>query len=491
MKWLKHFPYDSPRAIQAEALDTLEENWEAYDIFVISAPTAFGKTALARTLMNQHKSVSVITPTNLLVSQFLEEFNDTPRLHRLDSYHCEKWDRPCPVTRGKLASFCSIKRDNCKCPAATDLSRAKYQRGPGIYNYHTYLAHKLYRDVLVIDEAHNVVPFIRERMAVTIWRHDYKYPSNCTYEQLRKWISSLPPSKQKHKKIQILKEAVSYKVPSHIAEFTTEKFNGKGTRRGFPEERECIKLEPVDVSDAPPLLWPGLGRSGSGNVQKLILMSATIGPKDIEQLGLGGGPGRRLLYIDCKHPIPAANRPIVPLGIASVNRQSMEEGVAEVLGSEIEKIAEYHTGEKGIIHATYQLSKELRRYISSDRFIFHDRSDKAEQYSRFRAASPDSGTILVASGMYEGIDLPDDFGRFQIIAKIPWMNLGNPAIKHLSELDPEWYLWETVKTTIQACGRICRTPEDMGTTYILDSTFNKLLEEGKSLLPDWFTDAII
>lgn len=482
-EWRKHFPYSEPRDIQAEALDILEENWDKYDIFVINAPTAFGKTALARTLINQYHSVSVITPTNLLVQQFLDEFPDTPTLHRMDSYFCEKWDRPCPVTRAKLMNFCNEKRDGQKCQAACDLSAAKYKKGPGIYNYHTFVAHKLYRNIIIIDEAHNTIPFLKERMAITIWKHDYKYPDGFSYEGLKEWILKLPQNKQKHKKIQLLKQAVSYKVPTHIAQFTTEKFNGKGTRRGFPEERECIKLMPVDISDAPPLLWPGEKQG----VQKVLLLSATIGPKDIEQLGIGG---RKLLYVDCKHPIPPPNRPILPLDVASVNYNSLRNGVALELANEIEKIAEYHTGEKGVIHATYQLATEFRAHLSSDRFLFHTRQNKADVYSQFRESDPAKGKILIACGMYEGIDLPEDLGRWQVIAKIPWMSLANPAIQHLVDLDPQWFLWETLKTTIQAAGRICRTPTDYGITYILDSSFRRLMENGRTMVPDWFMDAI-
>lgn len=486
MSILDFFPYDVPREIQKEALLELEKNWNDFDIFVISAPTAFGKTALARTLMNQHTSVSCITPTNLLVEQFREEFGATPSLHRLDSYHCEKWDRPCPATRGKLRNFCSEKRDGYSCSAARDLATAKYRKGPGIYNYHTYVAHGLHRDVLVVDEAHNVIPFIRDRLAVTIWKHDYKYPGNFSYEKLRTWIAGLPTNKQKHKKIQLLKEAVTYKVPTHVVQFTTEMFNGKGTRRGFPEARECIKLVPVDISDAPPILWPK-------EVKKVILMSATIGPKDIEQLGLGGpaGRGRKLLYIDCKHPIPPGNRPIIPLDIVSVNRHSMENGAVEQLANEIEKIAEYHQGEKGVIHATYQLAQSLRSVLTGSRFSYHTRMDKSDKYRQFRESDPRDGKVLIACGMYEGIDLPEDLGRWQVLAKIPWMSLGNPAIKHLAELDPEWYNWECLKTTIQACGRISRTPEDFGVTYVLDSSFRRLMQEGSHMIPDWFNQAIV
>lgn len=471
-QWSDNFPYSQARQIQAEALQTLEDNWNNYDVFVIQGPTAFGKTAVARTIINSLRSVSVVTPTNLLVNQFLKEFPDTPTLSRLDSYFCDEWQRPCSITRAKLAKFCK----GCKC--GKELADAKYRKGPGIYNYYTYMAHKLYRDVLVVDEAHNLIPTIRERMALRIWQHDYKYPDNMYRpEQVTQWIETLSDNKKKNKKIVALRESASYRVPEYIFQRTTDWFNGKGTLRNEPEERDCIKLLPVDITDGPPMFWPR-------EVKKIVLMSATIGPKDIEALGLGK---RRVCYIACKSPIPRGSRPIIPLNVMSVNRATLESGL-DLMANTLKDIAEYHKNEKGVIHVTYQLSKLLEAHITDSRFMFHRRDNKGDVYHRFRESQ--GNHILVACGLYEGIDLPDDLGRWQVLAKIPWPSLGSPAIKHLAELDPEWYVWETAKTTIQACGRVCRHPEDFGITYILDKSFWRMFYEGKHLLPQWFQDAI-
>lgn len=477
MDLLKHFPYPIPREIQKQFLKVLEESWDKFDCFVVSAPTAWGKTAIAQTLMNALHSVSTITPTNLLVDQFLNDFPDTPTLRRMDSYYCEEWDRPCPKTRSKLQGFCK------GCPCSFDLARAKYKKGPGIYNYHTYLAHKLYRDVLIVDEAHNLLPVIRERMGLTLWQHDYKYPSGMySAEQMKTWLHSLPDRVRAHKKIQALRSAVDSNAPEYMPQRGKDLFNGKGTIRGEPEERDCLKLLPVDISTAPPLFWPR-------EVQKVVLLSATISKKDIEQLGLSGGR-KRVCYIDCKSPIPRGNRPIILDNLIAVNRNNMEQA-GPLLANYIEELAEFHKGEKGVIHATYQMASILAQHLQSGRYLFHTRENKKQQYQLFRDSDPAAGRILIACGMYEGIDLPEDLGRWQVISKIPWQSLGSPAIKYLAEKDPELYVWETVKTVIQACGRICRTPTDYGVTYIPDSTFDRMYREGISLIPQWFQDGLV
>jgi len=324
---------------------------------------------------------------------------------------------------------------------------------------------------------------IKDRLALKMWQHDYKYPSNAyRYEQLKDWADSVIASgkKKKDKKLMKLREAGTYKVREYEAERTHHDFNAKGTIRGDAEMRDLIKLTPVDITQAPPMFWPH-------EVQKIILMSGTISKKDIEQLGLSR---KRILYIEGRSPIPVDNRPVIVEPIVSVSHANMINVVPQ-LAQYIQEIAAHYEGQKGIVHATYQLAYLLRKHLTGPKFIFHDRDNKTERYAAFRSALPDSGTVLIASGMYEGIDLPEDLGRWQIIAKIPWQSLGNPAIRHLAELDPEWFNWETIKTLVQAAGRICRTPEDFGATFLPDATFMRLIKDAKSQFPKYFLDALI
>lgn len=471
---LQYFPYSEPRKGQAELLQTLARLWNQFDVFVLVCPTAFGKTAVMRTLQRWQYSASAITPTNMLVDQFLEEFPDCPTLHRLDSYECSEWQTNCAMVRGRRSRFCP----GCAC--ASDLATAKYRRGPGIYNYYTYLAHRLFRDVLIVDEAHNLVPTIQDRLSEIIWIHDYPELNVSDRSMLTRRIGMLPKRKQKHRKIQHLFEALTSTVPKHVIQFTRQPFNGKGTKRGEPEERACIKLSPVDIGDA-------FGMFTGSDVNKIILMSATIGPVDIAELGL---QRKRVCYLQAAHPIDPDRRQVNIIPIADINYQNLMASVP-ALADEIENIAQYHAGEKGIIHATYGLATMLQERLVDPRFIFHDRDNKREQYEKFRSAHPSSGAILVASGMYEGIDLPDDLGRWQVIAKVPWKSLGDPAIRYKADQDPDWYRWRTLVDLIQAAGRICRHEEDYGATYILDGSAQRLIEQSQHLIPSWFMDALV
>ena len=97
--------------------------------------------------------------------------------------------------------------------------------------------------------------------------------------------------------------------------------------------------------------------------------------------------------------------------------------------------------------------------------------------------------MLVSPSLREGVDLPDDFLRFQIVTKMPYGDLGDPWTAARCGRDPRWYALETAKALAQAYGRSCRNAEDFGVTYILDAQFARFLQHYRPLLPDWFLDA--
>jgi Rad3-related DNA helicase len=219
-------------------------------------------------------------------------------------------------------------------------------------------------------------------------------------------------------------------------------------------------------------------------------MSATISRKDIEALGLDR---RRVLYLEADSPIPADRRPVHFEPVASVGRGNMQAATEQIAGWVEESLLDKYQGCKGVIHATYAQAKVLRsRWGGNERFIFHGKQDTAKRYKEFTDSSPGSGKILVASGMYEGLDLVDDLGRWQAIIKVPYPSLGDPAIRYKMEQDRDWYIWQALRQVMQGCGRICRRETDFGETYVLDGSFRNLYKQSLSsgLVPGWFRDVV-
>lgn len=488
---LSYFPYAEPRPVQREALLALEENWKDYDVFVVVAPTAFGKTSFAKTIVEwQRGQVAVLTPNNMLVKQFGEEFDDITCFRKAECYTCHS----SPEYSCRMAA--KLQGMPCRgCQYSLDRQKVLYRRVPLVCNYHMFIAMRLYRRVLVVDEAHNLIPVTADLAKLRLWHHKIGYPRDASREDLLSWTKkTLGNSKKKTEKkaLQFLLEAINYESPQYIVTETEEDWSRGGVqnpttgevgRKGEAIPMPGLNLVPVDIRDLDPRNW-----FFPDKVEKVILMSATISKKDIEQLGLDR---RRVLYIQCGSPIPVESRPVVLEYTGSVNKANLPEATATIARYLEEVLLHRHVGEKGIIHATYEQARILRSSTRNPRLMFHTSEDKASQYRKFRDSPPEEGAVLVASGMYEGIDLPEDAGRWQVVAKVPWKSLGSPAIVYLASKDPEWYLWETLKQLVQACGRICRTPEDYGVTYCLDSSIERLLDRGEHLLPDWYKETIV
>jgi Rad3-related DNA helicase len=474
---LKYFPNGSfPREYQAEALLEIEKHWQGTDVFVLNMPTGTGKTYTGATIAMWNQSTSIITPTNLLVSQYVQEVPSLNKLYKAEKYDCDLDPKhtTCADTKKACKKYCK------GCPYLRDLRTAQWvQNKPGVYNYYMYMANELFRKTLVADEAHGLIKTIQDLAGERYWQHDLKYPGSIrTRSDIIHWLQDTG----KHESYPELYSELLSTQPKFVIELGWDLYNGKGTRKGEPERRPLIRMHPVDISNAPKYFWPG-------KVRKLVFMSATINYKDIQALGLDK---RIVRYINVKSPIEPFRRRVIRDYVGSLNYQNTEKMLPFVV-DKIGSVIKMFPNQKGLLHAPYSFAEKLRgTELSRDpRFMWHTKENVMKVYKEFKALPASSGKILVASGLTEGIDLPMDEARFQIIAKAPWLSLSDPAIRWKADQDPEWYIWNSLKDTIQACGRVCRGPADEGPTYILDGSFERMITSYPNLVPDWFRESLL
>jgi Rad3-related DNA helicase len=253
-----------------------------------------------------------------------------------------------------------------------------------------------------------------------------------------------------------------------IAEKEDDELNHKKTK--------SLVIAPIKLaSAAKAYIWPN-------GVQKLLLMSATFNHIDAAQLGLSE---ERIGYFKCPSIIPPQRRPFVYSPLWDMSYKNQDKSMPG-MAQDIQLICDAHPNEKGVVHCTYNIAVKLQKYLKDSRFIFHTQIDKDIQYRAFRANKHNA--VLIASGMDEGIDLADDFGRFQIIAKVQYLGLGDPLVVAKKNEIYDWYVWEAIRSISQAYGRICRNPDDEGITYFLDSCLNRLWNR-IDLWPEWIKDA--
>ncbi|PYN99955.1 MAG: hypothetical protein DMD91_11535 [Candidatus Rokuibacteriota bacterium] len=225
----------------------------------------------------------------------------------------------------------------------------------------------------------------------------------------------------------------------------------------------------------------------------VFLSSAFLGHPSALADGFGL-PASTIRMVRSSSPFPLDRRPIVyrPVGpLSHATQPSLE----PQLFDQVAAILTDHPRDKGLIHvASYAAGERLVRHLAlrapaeHRRVIWADSAGVKTQSLEQHRTSP-LPTVLLSPALREGVDLPDDYLRFQILTKMPYPDLGDPWTAARRQRDPRWYALETAKALVQAYGRSCRHALDHGTTYILDGQFTRFLTRYRPLLPSWFLDA--
>lgn len=525
---LAHFPPGAtPRPIQArvlarlgDALAEAEGDPAAPRVFLVEAPPGVGKSHVAMTLARWSGDAYLLTSQKLLQDQYEREFAGALQVVKgQDNYSCERVpDRSVPTSQG----MCRRPRGpQCHCPYAR--AKAAALAGPLFCTNVAYFAtlrhwygeHLPRRRLLVIDEAHNLesqlvgattVAFGPDQMKEWFGGPLPRLPSADEYrpllaphvERLRAQIASieraldarhpqqawldLPPSRQD---LDLLGE--QHRLEHGLAglRYFIEATAREWVVRYPPAPDARLELIPLRVADtAPALLWDA--------ADVTVLSSAFLGPREIlaESLGLDADV---VHTFSVESPFPLAQRPLVYRPVGRLSRATLA-GLEPALFREVAAVLRQHAGDKGLIHAaSYAGARRLVQALAEGapdqarRLILVEGGAREAALDLHRRLSTPS--VLVSPSLREGIDLPDDFLRFQIITKMPYPDLGDPWTAGRRHHDPRWYALETAKALVQTYGRSCRHDEDYGTTYVLDGQFERFLALERAVLPEWFLDA--
>lgn len=528
-----HFPAGAtPRAEQARLLDQLddalaeaEQDPTAPRVLALEAPPGIGKSHLAMTLARWSGDAYLLTSQKVLQDQYEREFGDQLQLVKgRDNYVCERYpDRRVPTSLG----MCRRPRGPvCQCPYAR--AKAAALAGPVFCTNTWYFATLRHwhaeqlrrRRLLVIDEAHNLesqlVNVYTVRFTVAEMKDwfgaplphlptadDYRNLLGSHVERMEDELRAVIVELEAIRPPELEPELFLQMPPSHEETALLERrdalegalarlhfFVGAGDAewvvRYPPEAGATFELVPLEVTEhARELL--------TGCAELVVLSSAYLGPAAVlaEFAGLNAGAVRGF---SVPSPFPLEQRPLVYRPVAALTRARQAEQ-EPALFAEIATILGAHPRDKGLLHvASYAVARrlvaELARTAPTEarRLIFVESSDAKRRALEQHRASP-SPTVLVSPSLREGVDLPDDFLRFQIVTKMPYGDLGDPWTAARRERDPRWYALETAKALVQAYGRSCRHAEDFGITYILDGQFARFLQHYRPLLPEWFLDA--
>jgi Rad3-related DNA helicase len=230
------------------------------------------------------------------------------------------------------------------------------------------------------------------------------------------------------------------------------------------------------------------------SISKAVFMSATLG-NIAEYATLMGIDEDEYKGFRLQSTFDFTKSPIHICKSAYLNWKSFDSNIDKVLLDAI-KIAESekHRDEKGIIHtSTFKIAQILQAKITGHglvpdyhRYLFYENADEKEYALNLLKNSFNIPYVIVGPSLYEGIDLKDELGRFNILVKVPYAALSGYT-KEKSDRYPFWYKRNTIEKIIQAIGRTNRSVNDYSSVYLLDSCFSNLIYD----LPEEFINRFL
>lgn len=518
--------FDELRPHQEDAVrEIIEEFDNGSDVVYLDAPTGSGKTLIGemiRRILNIN--TMYVCSDKSLQEQFARDFPYAKVLKGRANYPTQSnpdataadctaqgWDEPC--------WHCDDGKEGCPY----ELAKQAALRSPLAVTNTSYLLHEANyvgkfsgRPLIIADEADTLesimMGFVEYRVPERVMREVRMTPpiKGARKPTLIDWLNAFADSlNYSSEPMRKARAAYDYKqvrylqgVANNAARVAVElqrdiDARGSGdTDSGMwlreYDDRDSLILRPVMVSGYG-------GRNLWRHGRKWLLMSATIISAD----EMSDSLGLPLDYSSVVVPMtfPVENRPIILAPVANMIYKEMREGNAiRQCAYAIGQIVRKHPGDRVIVHTvSYGLARDLEKLLKfdpemkvTDRKVItytegRDRDKALDLYRR----TP--GAIMLAPSMTRGIDLEGDACRVQIVAKVPFLALGDRVTAARTHLPGGqlWYTVQAIRSIVQMTGRAIRNHEDYATTYILDAQFGKnLWSKWKRLFPLWWQESV-
>ena len=534
-EYKKYFPHEEVRKEQKEAIDFSLDTLINLDkrFVIIEAGTGVGKSAVGLTVAqyinNNTKPTEeylpgtyFLTTQKILQDQYVKDFGPMgmKTIKSSTNYQC-KYNKRSNCNEGqkglRTAEKGSAYFKTCTFSCTYKKARREFlDTSLGVTNFPYFITEAAYsgkitpREVLIVDEAHNVASELSKFIEVAITERFAKstlklvLPHANTQHQTLKWIKDVYypklSSHTKHienmlEKYEGLKDKLTEFVSlarkldlltshcSKIERFLDIYDKENWVMNTLPSDGRRgrrIEFKAIDVSQYSEELLFRLGK-------KVVLMSATILDKDgfCETLGISKNDAE---FITIPSPFPIKNRPIITASIGKMSAKEIDNTLPKMANA-VREILKEHKGEKGIIHChTFKIANYIKRNVRSKRLLIHDPTNRDEVLHRhIKSNEP---TVLLSPSMTEGVDLDGDKSRFQILCKIPYPYLGDKLVKKRMNKWKWWYPLQTAKTIVQATGRSIRSMNDHAVTYILDSDWNYFFSRNRQYFPREFKDRL-
>lgn len=457
----------------------------------VDAPTGFGKTYFAQGLAKAMGGRwAYLTGTKQLMDQLSRDAPYSLDVRGQSNYKC-KLDERVMVSDGPCHAGVKCDWRSSGCTYYDKIRSA--QTWEAVHtNYALWLTSYRYAeglgafDGLICDEGHSAAEWVVGTAGVEWTKEDVKATESMPPEKgWARWAASLS--------VKLQLEQAGVELGSRRARVLRDLIR-KLNR--FPEadlEPQWCRVPSPDAVLIQPL-WP----KGAGDrewlfqkIKKVVIISATLRERDLDMLQIGE---KERTFLEYGSSFATRNRPVWFLPTVTVKSGMPESDKRKLVARVDEIIAEWgiEGGHKGLVHTgNYDWQVYLLRNSRYSRWMMTPRRGEnfERALDRFTKASPPH--ILVTPRAREGVDLPGDLARYQIILKLPFPNSLDPIAMARSETDKKHGIYLTAQGLVQSTGRIVRSVEDWGHTFILDNNYWKWFRfAAKEFLPQWWRSAV-
>lgn len=508
-------PRPEQKQIINEIIDAIDMGFKN---IIIEAGTGTGKSAIATTIANYIGDSYILTMTKQLQNQYLDDFEYMlAEIKGTSNYSCNLRPTSCDDCMQLDAN--RGRHQNCRYKQAIEYAKEH----PCVITNYDYLFYAgnyaesfMPRKLLVLDESHNLEKKIMQLIGKTlnrqmIWKHyglDIFYPVTQgktlkSIDNVDYWVGTLHELEVKARskaynavnrknrelytkdklKFQYLITQLEDTEAKFIIELPTKKdiLNDKQVNGKF-ENGLKAEFKPLTISDySDQLLHFGEIR---------LFMTGTLGNKDKFCQWIGIDP-KETYYIFVKSPFAKEHRPIIKSYVGSMSgRKGRNPNWRNPQAiQKIKELISKHQYEKGVIHtSSNQQAWFIKKMLNSKNVWVAQGPTREDTIRRFESSR--QPVILVGAGLKDGVDFKGDKCRYQILFKMPYPSLAGKQVNIRMHIDKSWYAYQTIMPLMQAYGRGIRDIDDYCVMYVLDSDFDRLLNQHRYLFNEYFLEAI-
>jgi Rad3-related DNA helicase len=410
---------------------------------------------------------------------------------------------PC---RGSKEVYKACVNGNGECPYTIAMETAQANSSV-IHNLHSFIFQTSFankfekRELLVVDEAHEIQGIIREfiskKMTINKVIKPEETPQNNDVDEWAnfllkdEYVPAETPADAFHREQDPNYVSIRDDYIIRVENFRAQKtyYDDK-----FVVESRINKVGNKEISTTFEFIPEKLGGAANEYIfskgEYVVLMSGTIYGKEVFCSNLGLNPAD-VHYIRIPSSFPVENRPIIakPEYQVDTSFAMWNENFDEMI-EKIEKIMKIFGDAKGLIHApSYDAAEQIVNRIGGARIMTHGKHDTQEKLQLFYDSK--DPLVFVSPVCQQGVDFKGDRARFQIILRVPYLNTSSPFVEHKVKNDFPWYNYEALVIFGQQLGRVNRSEDDYGATFLMDSRFNKFITRNLTKIPKWVQAAIV